>query len=79
MSDGLIKVCPECGSASLSSNSAGGSGRRDDCADPSAYRCRGCNQTFDEPETRPRKHTADTRKGLAGRLSRTDPDDVGAE
>lgn len=75
-----VSVCPECDSASLKMGrvSDSGQGHREGVTDK-RFRCADCRAAFDDPETREPKQTHGTRKGLAGKLARADPDDVGGE
>jgi len=76
MTDERVRVCPECGSMRVRSNSGGHCSR----GHRARYQCRNCQSHFDvsawgEPESRAglinNPHT------LAARLAAADPDDVG--
>lgn len=75
-----VSVCPECDSASLKMGRVTGSGigHRDGVTDK-RFRCADCGAAFDDPEVREKQTRGETRKGLAGKLARADPDDVGGE
>lgn len=74
--DELVKVCPECDAANPAYNSGHVYGSRD--LDAKRYRCRRCGETFDAPLKRKRRGTG-ARHGLAAKLEKADPDDVGSE
>jgi len=73
-------ACPYCDSTSIKRNCVGDSPDRPGNAsdDPDAWRCIECGRGFDDPKSREREHETETRKGLAGRLARAEPDDVEA-
>lgn len=43
------------------------------------YRCTNCGHTFDEPNTRPARNSRIPKRGIAARLAKANPDDVGGE
>jgi transposase-like protein len=76
MSD-TVAVCPECDAAEVHLNAPGG---HNTAGRAHRYRCQACKAQFDTYEERARKEgiaPGHTPRGLAGRLARADPDEVG--
>jgi hypothetical protein len=70
--DATVTACPECDSASGPYQRQRDRGERD-----RTWLCRECGARFDAPTVRTARHTGDTRKGLAGRLSQAPAEEVG--
>lgn len=72
----LVEACPECDSLQI--QKIKNKGFHSVTVDHDYY-CHGsrCNAKFDEPKLRPRKATGTGRSGLAGKLERMDPDELG--
>jgi len=72
----LVEACPECNSLQI--QKIKNKGFHSVTVDHSYYCCAPrCSAKFDEPTRRPRKATGTGRSGLAGKLERMDPDDLG--
>ncbi|QIO25529.1 hypothetical protein [Haloarcula sp. JP-L23] len=73
--DDTVLACPDCDSTGIRARVQNGYGAPTHDDD---YYCRHCGHSFDEPVERER-HDESGLPGLAGRLDRMDPDDVGGE
>lgn len=74
-----VLACPHCDNASIETGSRGGMKARTS-ETGGRYRCRGCNETFDEPVERPPKRPNGLRgDSLAAQLDDMDADDLDAD
>lgn len=69
-----IDVCPNCSSPRYHVNRD--SDHRGGAEAAGKYRCKECSTPFEDPDSRERRSTGETRNGLAKRLADADPDDV---
>jgi len=73
--DGKAKTCPECDSADLYQRRLKKPGQTTTVGSPNdQYRCKDCGHTFDDPNTRERKHG---QYGHQAKYAHLDAEDVG--